>query len=82
MTQCGKFRVAYFWTFSFNLALNFSINPYSVLTPPGGVLEFIKIIQFINIFLFLACFSKKIFDFVRKTRNMSDAVRVKIVLAH
>ena len=30
-------------------------NPYSVLTPPGGVLEFIKIIQFINIFLFLAC---------------------------
>ena len=28
------------------------INPYSVLTPPGGVLEFIKIIQFINIFLF------------------------------
>jgi hypothetical protein len=27
------------------------INPYSVLTPPGGVLEFIKIIQFYKYFL-------------------------------
>ncbi len=31
------------------------INPYSVLTPPGGFLEFLKITQFINIFLFVAC---------------------------
>ena len=31
-----------------------SFNPYSVLIPPGGVLEFLKIIRFINIMSFIA----------------------------
>jgi glycosyltransferase involved in cell wall biosynthesis len=30
------------------------INPYSVLIPPGGVLEFLKITRFINIMSFIA----------------------------
>ena len=31
-----------------------NLNPYSVLIPPGGVLEFLKIIRFINIMSFIA----------------------------
>ena len=53
------------------------LNPYSVLKPPGGVLEFNKIMQFINILLFIACKNSKIFDFIRKITNMRDDVRVK-----
>ncbi len=44
------------------LIIQISLNPYSVLTPPGGVLGLLKIIHLI---------------FTRKTTNMSDALRVK-----
>ena len=51
-------------------------NPNSVLKPPGGVLEFNKIPQFINILLFIACKNNKIFVFIRKIPNMRDIVKV------
>ena len=54
------------------------INPYSVLTPPGGFLYFPKMINLLNIFLFTACTNKKIFDFILKPNIMRDAIRVKI----
>ncbi len=53
------------------------LNPYSVLTPPGGVLGFLKINHVKDIFLFIACKIRKYLIFIQKTRNMSDAVRVK-----
>ena len=58
-------------------AINTVLNPYSVLTPPGGVLGFLKITHFTDIFLFIACKIRKHLIFIQKTRNMSDAVRVK-----
>jgi hypothetical protein len=33
---------------------NYYINPYSVMQPPGGFLEFLNIIHFINIISFIA----------------------------
>ena len=53
------------------------LNPYSVLTPPGGVPGLLKIIHFTNIFLFIACKIRKYLIFTQKATNMSDAVRVK-----
>ena len=70
-------RLFYLNPYSFGHILYFTFNPYSVLTHPGGVLEFLKITQFINIFLFVACEIRKYLIFIHKTRNMSDAVRVK-----
>jgi hypothetical protein len=46
--------------------MTINVNPYSVFKPPGGVLEFNKIPQFINILLFIACKNNKIFVFIRK----------------
>jgi hypothetical protein len=40
-------------------------NPYSILTPPRGVLGFLKIAPFIDIF-------------IQQIRNMYDAVRLKV----
>ena len=34
--------------------INYVVNPYSVLTPPGGVLGFLKITHFTDISLFIA----------------------------
>ena len=39
-------------------------NPYSVLKHAGGVLEFNKITQLINIILFITCKNNKIFGFI------------------
>jgi hypothetical protein len=54
------------------------INPYNVLKPPWGFLEFNKIPQFINILLFISCKNNKIFVIIRKIPNMRDAVKVKV----
>ena len=40
------------------------LNSYSVLTPPGDVLEFLKIAQFIDIFLFITCKIRKYLIFI------------------
>ena len=39
--------------------LKMLLNPYSVLTPPGGVLGFLKIKHSTDIFLFIACKIRK-----------------------
>jgi hypothetical protein len=48
------------------------------LTPPGGFLYFLKIINLLNISLFTACKNNKIFDIIRKHNIIRDAVRVKL----
>jgi len=53
------------------------IDPYSVLTPPGGFLYFPKINNLLNISYFNACKNHKIFDFIRKPNIMRDTVSVK-----
>jgi len=73
----NNYKVSYNLTLT-ALVIFYIFNPYIVLKPPGGVLEFNKIPQFINIFLFIACKNNKIFFFIRKIPNMRDAVRVNI----
>jgi hypothetical protein len=48
----------------------FYFNPYSVLTPPGGFLYFLKIPNQINILLITACKTNKTFDFMLKLHIM------------
>ncbi len=52
------------------------INPYSVLTPPGGFI-FNKILHFRNIFLVIFCRIRKYLLLYENASNMYDAVRVK-----
>jgi hypothetical protein len=51
-------------------------NHYSILTPPGGLLYFSKIINLLNILLFTDCKNKEIFDFIHIPNIMCDAIRV------
>jgi hypothetical protein len=75
-TNCTKYSII---PYLFGHSI-WHINPYSVLTPPGGVLGFLKIKHSTDIFLFIACKIRKYLIFIQKTRNMTDAVRVNVAL--
>ncbi len=59
-------------------SLQLYFNLYSVLTPTGGFLYFLKIHNQINISLITACYTNKIFDFIPKLHNYAVRVKMKI----